>query len=481
MTTFNDFHLSPLLLEALKTMEYTTPTPIQQESIPLILSKKDILASAQTGTGKTGAFCIPIIEHLGNNLDDNALILTPTRELAAQIFDVSKQLTQTNKKIRTGLFIGGVPITKQMSHLKSNPRLLIATPGRVMDLYQRGVLNLKAITHLVLDETDRMLDMGFGEQIADIVRNIPKDRQTLLFSATIPRQIENLSRKYLREPVRISMEVASKPADNLIQDVMMVREVLKYESLIEQVNTRKGSMIVFTKTKRGADKVARKMYEEGFNARAIHGDLKQNTRQRILQLFRDQKCRILVATDVAARGIDVSHVEHVINYDLPQSPQDYIHRIGRTARAGAKGHALSLVSPRDEHLWKAIERFLASDGTEDQMQAPSSRRRSRGRRPRGKSQTGPKKKHQHQFRVSKNTEDRSNKRHQKKTSSKKPEKPAREPHKAPAKGAKKSATKHRKTDSSRPKKSPPTPWGKPTEASRKKGPKRKGPAKNKRR
>jgi superfamily II DNA/RNA helicase len=259
----------------------------------------------------------------------------------------------------------------------------VATPGRVIDLLDRGVLNLKAVQYLVVDETDRMLDMGFSIQVNQILRSIPKERQTLLFSATVSKVIESMSQKYLNEPVRIEMGGSQQPAKNIVQETITVGNVIKFDTLVDELERRGGTSIVFSRTKRGADKVAKNLNHEGLKAAAIHGDLNQRQRERVLKQFRDQKINIMVATDVAARGIDVSHVSLVVNYDLPQSPQDYIHRIGRTARAGAKGTALSFISPGQEAHWEAIEHFLE---TGQEIPIPKKGRAKRGGRGRNNSQ-----------------------------------------------------------------------------------------------
>ncbi|MCB0272205.1 MAG: DEAD/DEAH box helicase [Bdellovibrionales bacterium] len=377
--SFSNFALTPNLFKALEDMKFTTPTPVQMEVIPLILNGKDIIASSQTGSGKTGAFCIPLIANLENNPDEAALILTPTRELAEQIFHVAIKLTQHMKGVKSALLIGGTPIHKQVSHLRNRPRIIIATPGRANDLVERKALDLSNVKYLVLDETDRMLEMGFEIQIKGLIQLTAKDRQNLLFSAKNPKKNEALSHKYLNDPIRVKIDMLSKPSEALVQDVAMVKEVLKFDFLLNEINTRTGTMIIFTKTKRGADKLSDKLYEKEIRSRALHGDLSQEKRKRITQQFRSKQFEILIATDVAARGLDIPHVEHVINYDVPLHPQEYMHRIGRTARAGAKGHALTIVAPQDEDLWANIEHYLSSDGTSSYDVDPKRNKKSSGR------------------------------------------------------------------------------------------------------
>lgn len=354
---FSGFNLPESLLHSLQRMNFTTPTPIQAAAIPLAMQGRDILGSAQTGTGKTGAFCIPTVAKLLEDSKSTALIMTPTRELAAQVVDALKQMVPV-ANIKTALLIGGEPIHKQFSQLKMRPRIIVGTPGRINDHLLRQTLNLSQTRFLVLDETDRMLDMGFGVQIDKILEYVPNQRQTLLFSATLPSAIVKLSSRYMTNPERIAVGSTTAPAANIKQEVIHTPEAKKYDHLLEQLDQREGSVIVFVKTKHGADRLADKLCREEHRADAIHGDLQQRKRDRVIQNFRDKKNRILVATDVAARGLDIPHIEHVINYDLPQVAEDYIHRIGRTARAGAEGAAVNMVTPSDGAKWKAILRLI---------------------------------------------------------------------------------------------------------------------------
>lgn len=339
-------------------MGYTIPTPIQAAAIPLALQGRDILGSAQTGTGKTAAFSIPLVESLLKNDQATALVLTPTRELAKQVLEVIHQLLGRNSPIKTAFLIGGESIGRQFAQLKQRPRIIVGTPGRINDHLERNSLSLRHTGFLVLDETDRMLDMGFGVQIDRILKHLPEKKQTLMFSATMPPAIAKLSGKYLNNPERVSMGATNVMAENLKHDVIRIEKGLKYQELVNQLNTRTGSVIIFVKTKRGTEKMAKKLEHDNFKADALHGDLKQSKRSRVMDSFRAQKFRVLVATDVAARGLDVPHIEHVINYDLPQVAEDYIHRMGRTARAGAQGQALCFVSPEDGSQWRAIEHLL---------------------------------------------------------------------------------------------------------------------------
>jgi superfamily II DNA/RNA helicase len=284
--------------------------------------------------------------------------MTPTRELAAQVAAALQQMIPV-PNIRTALLIGGEPMPRQFRQLQQKPRLIVGTPGRINDHLQRNTLRLSKTQFLVLDETDRMLDMGFGVQIDEILQHVPQENlQTMLFSATLPQEIVRLSSKYLKNPQRISVGSTTTPAAKIKQELVQTTDAEKYQQLLMQVNKRTGSIIIFVKTKFGADRLADKLSRADFEAEAIHGDLKQSRRDKVIRDFRDRKHRILVATDVAARGLDIPHIEHVINYDMPQCPEDYIHRIGRTARAGAEGEAVNLLTSADSIKWRAIQRLI---------------------------------------------------------------------------------------------------------------------------
>lgn len=358
MTTFEQFGLPAQLAAALARMKYTTPTPIQEQAIPLALQGKDVLGTAQTGTGKTAAFGIPLVAKLLGSPRGSALILTPTRELAAQVIEVIEQLLGQYSPIKATLIIGGDSMPKQIAALRNRPRIIVGTPGRINDHLERGTLMLHEAGFLVLDEMDRMLDMGFETQIERIVKFLPAQRQTLMFSATLPDTITRMSAKYLNQPERIKVGATNATASNIEQEVVHVSESGKYEELLKQLKAREGSIIMFVRTKRGADRLAERLNKQNFRADALHGDLHQRQRERVIDAFREKKFRILVATDIAARGLDIPHIEHVINYDLPQVPEDYIHRIGRTARAGADGAAICFIAPSDHDKWREIHRLL---------------------------------------------------------------------------------------------------------------------------
>jgi ATP-dependent RNA helicase DeaD len=358
MTNFESFGLSNDLNESLFKMNYTEPTPIQEKAIPLAMQGHDILGSAQTGTGKTAAFSIPLVEALLRSPHGTALVLTPTRELAKQVLSVIHQLLGDKSDINTAFIIGGEPMPKQLKQLRNNPRIIVGTPGRINDHLQRRSMTLDNAHFLVLDETDRMLDMGFGVQLDKIIKHLPEERQTLMFSATLPDGIVRISNKYLTNPQRVSVGETNVIAVNIKQEIIHIEQPDKYQELLVQLNERTGSVIVFVKTKHGADRVAKNLRRDGFEAEALHGDLKQNKRDKVMKNFRDMRFRILIATDIAARGLDVPHIEHVINHDLPQVAEDYIHRMGRTARAGAEGSAVCFISSQDGRKWHAIERLL---------------------------------------------------------------------------------------------------------------------------
>ncbi len=358
MENFNSLGLPDYLMQALNYMKFTTPTPVQAAAIPPALEGKDILGSAQTGTGKTGAFGIPLIAKLLNSSKGSALVMTPTRELAVQVMATMEQLLGRDSGINTALLIGGEPMPKQFSQLRRRPRLIVGTPGRINDHLTRGTCKLTDTDFLVLDETDRMLDMGFGIQIDAVVKHMPAKRQTLMFSATFPPNIVKMSEKYMNEPVRIEVGSNNTPMESIKQEVITVSEADKYGQLQVQLQQREGSIIVFVQTKFGADKMAKKLVAMNHRADAIHGNLNQRQRDRVIADFRAKKSRILIATDIAARGLDIPHIEHVINYDMPQCPEDYIHRIGRTGRNGKEGQAVNLLTGKDNGKWKAIQRLL---------------------------------------------------------------------------------------------------------------------------
>lgn len=371
MASFQEMALPATLVNSISKMNITIPTPIQEQTIPLALTNKDILGSAQTGTGKTLAFAIPLVSHLLQFPESSALVLVPTRELAEQVLTTIKKLIFSYSSIRVALLIGGTPYFRQMQQLRSRPRIIVGTPGRIIDHMQRRTVDFTKTGFLALDEADRMFDMGFGIQIEEIIKNLPKERQTLMFSATMPPNIERLAAKYLNQPERISVGSVSQPLDKIKQEMIKVSEADKLDHLLDQLQKREGSVIIFVKTKYGADDLTQILIRQDYDAVAIHGDLRQRQRDFAIQDFRKGRYRIMVATDIAARGLDIPHIEHVINYDLPQCAEDYIHRIGRTGRAGKEGSALCMVSPQDRRKWDAIQKLL-----DPSYKPPYSNRRS---------------------------------------------------------------------------------------------------------
>ena len=355
---FSELPIDNKLKNSIRFADFITPTPIQRKSIPISLSGKDILGTAQTGTGKTLAFTIPMINKLLIDKNTMALIVCPTRELATQVMQTVLKLNVREIGIGNALLIGGESMQKQLKKLKKRARIIVGTPGRINDHLKRQSLNLSKVSYLVLDETDRMLDMGFTPQIETILKFIPKQHQTLLFSATLPNNILRISEKYLNNPERIAIGSLSTPIEKIKQETFQITQNKKYHELINQLVERSGSILVFVKTKHGADKIVKRLKYDGHSADAIHGNLRQSKRDRVINNFRNGKIRILIATDVAARGLDIKNLPQVVNFDVPTGPKDYIHRIGRTGRGGEKGQAISLVSAEEIKLLNDIEKLL---------------------------------------------------------------------------------------------------------------------------
>lgn len=361
MTKFSDLDIPEPLLNSLNVNNFINPTEIQEKTIPLGLQGKDIIGSAQTGTGKTLAFLIPTIKNLLENKDHKAIIIEPTRELAQQVLDVAISLCKQGLGIRSTLLIGGESHTQQIKNLKNNTRIIIGTPGRIIDHLEKKTLDLSDCHTLILDETDRMFDMGFYIQLESILKYIPSERQTLMFSATFPKEVEEMAAKQLKNPERVFVQPPQDPnalSKDLIQTTVNVKEEDKYGELLKQINEREGSIIVFVKTKKGVDALSRKLLRDKIRCCSIHGDLHQRTREKIIDKFRNKKSRILIGTDVVARGLDIPHIMHVINYDVPLAPEDYVHRVGRTARNGASGCAVTFLTPNDDKSWDAIQCLL---------------------------------------------------------------------------------------------------------------------------
>ncbi len=333
-------------------------TPIQEQSIPIAMSGCDLLASAQTGSGKTFSYLIPLLTQLEKAPESRALILVPTRELATQVVE-SAELLLKDTNISGAVLIGGASMDYQIRKLRRNPQIIIATPGRLIDLMDRGFVDLSKVYFLVLDEADRMLDMGFAPQLKIIRDELPTTRQSLLFSATLPPNIQKLSKDYLKNPRRVQLNRSFEANAAIEQKNVDVTPESKDRILLDEIATREGLILVFVKTQRRCDRLGKNLYRAGISSSVIHGGLRQRQREGALEAFKSGQARVLVATDIAARGLDISNVEHVINYDIPQVPEDYIHRIGRTGRAGKTGKSLSLVSPEERSLWKNIVRKLA--------------------------------------------------------------------------------------------------------------------------
>jgi ATP-dependent RNA helicase RhlE len=360
--TFETLGLDPKLLAALGKLGFVTPTPIQRQSIPVGIKGEDIIGIAQTGTGKTLAFGLPILHQFiknGNRSRGRALIILPTRELALQ---VNESLSQVGKPfgLRTSILIGGAPMRPQLSELRNNPDIIVATPGRLIDHLQQRNVDLRTVDTLVLDEADRMLDMGFAPQIKQILREVPSERHTMLFSATMPDAIVQIANNYMRTPTRIEVARAGTTAEDVTQELFIVPQDEKNDLLGRLLYDYTGTILVFTRTRSRASRVARYIRGGDHSVAEIHSDRSLPQRRAALDGFKAGRFRILVATDIAARGIVVSDIECVINYDLPDNAEDYVHRIGRTGRAGKSGHAISFAAPDQSALMRDIERLIES-------------------------------------------------------------------------------------------------------------------------
>lgn len=364
---FNDLKLIPALLNTLEEQGYKTPTPIQAQAIPVILEGRDVLGCAQTGTGKTAAFALPTLQRLSQNIRSSktrairCLILTPTRELAVQIGESFKTYG-ASLQLKSNVIFGGVNQHSQVQSLKSGIDILVATPGRLLDLMSQGYVKLDQVEIFTLDEADRMLDMGFLRDVQKVIAKLPKKRQSLFFSATMSPDIITLAHQILQKPVQISVTPVASTAETIAQKVLFVEKKSKNAAIIYLLKEfRMNSVLVFTRTKHGADKVVKYLVKEGIESLAIHGNKSQNARQNALKLFSDRKIQVLVATDIAARGIDIDDLCFVINYDLPNESESYVHRIGRTGRAGAKGRAFSLCDTDERAFLRSIQKLIKMD------------------------------------------------------------------------------------------------------------------------
>lgn len=352
---FNGLGIAPLLLDTLTRLRFVAPTPIQEQAIPIAMEGKDMVGIAQTGTGKTLAFGIPMIQRIGM-LKKQGLIILPTRELAAQVEEVMRRVGQ-GLGIRTAILIGGAGFGFQMSALARQPHIIIATPGRLIDHLERKTVRLDKVGIVVLDEADRMLDMGFWPQIQRIFAALPKERQVMLFSATMPPEIMRMASAQMRLPVQVEIATAGTTADRVTQELFIVPSDRKIALLAKLLEQYKGPTLVFSRTKHGAKRIAGQIRAMHVNAAEIHSNRTLGQRREALEGFKTGRYRVLVATDIASRGIDVRGIELVVNYDLPASSEDYVHRIGRTARAGAGGHAIAFALPTERNAVRAIERL----------------------------------------------------------------------------------------------------------------------------
>ena len=357
-SAFADLGLPEFVLKAVADAGYTQPTPIQEQAIPQLLEGKDIIGGAQTGTGKTAAFALPIIARLHKHGKTRALIMEPTRELAQQVYD-ALQVFAKHTNLRTALLYGGVRYGKQREQIQRGADIIVATPGRLLDFLGQRLLKLDSIETLVLDEADRMLDMGFMPDVRKIIGFTPRKRQSLLFSATVPPAIDSLSQWMLHEPVTIRIGSGTSTADTITHSIYPVDDRQKFDLLVAILDqTDYDSALIFTRTKHGADTIARWLEHRGHNIGILHSDRTQKERERAMADFRSGKSRLLVATDIVARGIDISGISHVINYDIPQHPEDYVHRVGRTGRANRDGEAVTLYTAGEQDFLRGIERFI---------------------------------------------------------------------------------------------------------------------------
>jgi ATP-dependent RNA helicase RhlE len=362
---FEDLNLHPTLLKAVKDQNYTHPTAIQEQAIPILLKKNDVLGSAQTGTGKTAAFALPILHHLINERNNNdgkkrirTLVVTPTRELAIQIAESFTSYSKYNKITNTVIF-GGVKQGTQTTTLSNGVDVLVATPGRLLDLMGQGYISLKDIGYFVLDEADRMLDMGFIHDIKKILDKLPKERQSLFFSATMPKNIVELSSQILKFPKQVSVNPVSSTAETIQQFIYYTNKADKKHLLLHILKDKNiNQLLLFSRTKHGADRIARNLKKKNIRASAIHGDKSQNQRQKSLKSFKDSEIRVLVATDIAARGIDIDKLSYVLNYDIPNESETYVHRIGRCGRAGETGVSISICEPEENEYVRDIEKLI---------------------------------------------------------------------------------------------------------------------------
>lgn len=377
MTTFKELGVSAPILKALERMGFEEATPIQGETIPLAMSGKDVIGQAQTGTGKTAAFGIPMIEQFDRNVRKiQGLVVAPTRELAIQVAEEINRLGRL-KGIRVLPVFGGQHMERQIRSLREGPQIVVATPGRLLDHMRRKTIRVDDVKTVVLDEADEMLNMGFIDDIKDILKNVPEERQTLLFSATMPREIRDIATNLMKDPKLIKVKATEMTVENIDQYFIEIPERLKFDTLTNHLDIHEPTLaIVFSRTKKRVDEIAEGLQARGFRAEGIHGDLTQGKRMSVLNKFKHGRIEVLVATDVAARGLDISGVTHVYNFDIPQDPESYVHRIGRTGRAGRTGEAFSFVTPREIGHLKVIQGVTKS--RIKRMMPPTNKEAERG-------------------------------------------------------------------------------------------------------
>lgn len=421
LQSFDGLGIAPKIIDILDRLKFSIPTQIQHQTIPIAIEGKDIMGIAQTGTGKTLSFGIPIIQRLAQT-KGTGLILLPTRELSVQ---VDEELNKIGRSLglKTAVIIGGGNMRQQIFQLQRNPHIVIATPGRLIDHLERKTIKLDKISVLVLDEADRMLDMGFAPQLKKILQTIPQERQTMLFSATMPAEIVNIANNYMKFPIRVEITPAGSVAADITHEIFFVRPESKMDLLEAILKEHKGSTLVFSRTKHGAKKIALNIRKMGHSSTEMHSNCNLNQRLRALADFKSGRARILVATDVASRGIDVKNIETIINYDLPEKAEDYVHRVGRTGRAGHTGHAISFAAPSQKRDILDIERLIKKSLpiskrtgiTTEVAGGPSTSHkiRSMGRSKFARARSG---KNRHPFRGSRNQSSQNN-RHRKNTNS----------------------------------------------------------------
>ncbi|QDK43923.1 ATP-dependent helicase [Bdellovibrio sp. ZAP7] len=367
--SFQDMNLSPVLFAALEKMSIKKPTPIQSQAIPVVMNGSDLIGIAQTGSGKTLAYALSVLTGLANKPNSRALILAPSREMAQQIYKVFLDLCK-EMPISVCLAIGGTTGSKQANQLKKNPKIIIATPGRMNDHLQTNKLLLKDVEYVVIDEADRMLDMGFAPQLKNIQLTLRGNRQTLMFSASFGHNVDMIAQLFLHpKAVMIRSEQAEAPVESLKQKVLFLDRAMKNDRLLDELNATRGGVIVFTGSQESCENVGEYLKSYGFDTDLIHGGLSQGQRNRVVRAFREGEIRIMVATDLLARGLDVPHVDHVVNFDLPFQAEDFLHRIGRTARAGRNGEAITFVTPSDHRMYNKVKGYL--QGAKEEQLDPS--------------------------------------------------------------------------------------------------------------